>query len=216
MIAAAINADPRPTTPPKPATRHGAETPVLDWRERLVCSRCGSRQVDMVARVKCARSPLLPPRIMSRPTVHCSSLVVAPTEGDLVVPNSSQLPSRTRAWPPDGVGAPLTRERTGNLHHDPGRNFRQPRGRACDNCRPGAPCLPARVEVWAHKHERSSGQFENAPCTGVVRQPPVPDLSPQLRPPVPFPVAVLFPGSRARGGPQPASSATQSPSRIGV
>ena len=43
------------------AVRYGAETPVLDWRERLVCSRCGSRQVDMVARVKCARSPLLPP-----------------------------------------------------------------------------------------------------------------------------------------------------------
>jgi hypothetical protein len=24
------------------------KTPVLDWRERLVCSRCGSRQADMV------------------------------------------------------------------------------------------------------------------------------------------------------------------------
>jgi len=47
----------------------------------LVCSWRGSRQVDMVARVKCARSPLLPPRIMSPQTVHCSSLVVAPTEG---------------------------------------------------------------------------------------------------------------------------------------
>ena len=30
------------------AARYGAETAVLDWRERLVCSRCGSRQVDMV------------------------------------------------------------------------------------------------------------------------------------------------------------------------
>ena len=65
MIAAAINADPqwfqhgpdaslrgiefnfRPTTP-KPATRYGAETPLLDWRERLVCSQCGSRKIDMV------------------------------------------------------------------------------------------------------------------------------------------------------------------------
>jgi hypothetical protein len=49
---------------PDPAgmtARYGAHTAVLDWRERLVCSRCGSRQVDMVARVKCARSPLLPP-----------------------------------------------------------------------------------------------------------------------------------------------------------
>jgi hypothetical protein len=35
----------------------------------------------MVARVKCARGPLLPPRIVSPQTVHCSSLVVAPTEG---------------------------------------------------------------------------------------------------------------------------------------
>jgi|HubBroStandDraft_6_1064221.scaffolds.fasta_scaffold174175_2 hypothetical protein len=30
------------------AARHGAETPVLDWPERLVCSRRGSRQVDIV------------------------------------------------------------------------------------------------------------------------------------------------------------------------
>ena len=30
------------------AQRYGAETPVLDWRERLVCSMCGSRQIDMV------------------------------------------------------------------------------------------------------------------------------------------------------------------------
>jgi hypothetical protein len=28
--------------------RYGAETPVFDWRERLVCSRCGNRQIDMV------------------------------------------------------------------------------------------------------------------------------------------------------------------------
>jgi hypothetical protein len=30
------------------AQRYGAETPVPDWRERLVYSRRGSRQVDMV------------------------------------------------------------------------------------------------------------------------------------------------------------------------
>jgi hypothetical protein len=30
--------------------RYGAETPMLDWRERLVCSRCGSRQVDFMQR----------------------------------------------------------------------------------------------------------------------------------------------------------------------
>jgi hypothetical protein len=34
--------------PAEMAARYGAETPVLDWRERLVCSRCSSRQVDMV------------------------------------------------------------------------------------------------------------------------------------------------------------------------
>jgi hypothetical protein len=28
--------------------RYGADVPVLDWRDRLVCSGCGSRAVDMV------------------------------------------------------------------------------------------------------------------------------------------------------------------------
>ena len=54
---------PRWTSPAEMAARYGAETPVLDWRERLVCSRCGNRQVDIVALVKCARGPLLPPRV---------------------------------------------------------------------------------------------------------------------------------------------------------
>jgi hypothetical protein len=30
------------------AERYGAATTVLDWSARLVCSRCGSRQIDMV------------------------------------------------------------------------------------------------------------------------------------------------------------------------
>jgi DNA-directed RNA polymerase subunit RPC12/RpoP len=34
--------------PAEMAARHGAETPVIDWGERLVCSRCGSRRIDMV------------------------------------------------------------------------------------------------------------------------------------------------------------------------
>jgi hypothetical protein len=34
--------------PAEMAIRYGAETPVLDWRERLLPSPCGSRQVDMV------------------------------------------------------------------------------------------------------------------------------------------------------------------------
>jgi hypothetical protein len=42
--------------PAEMAQRYGAETTVPDWRERLICSRCGSQQVDMVARVKCAAS----------------------------------------------------------------------------------------------------------------------------------------------------------------
>jgi hypothetical protein len=34
--------------PAEQAGRYGAETPVLDWRDRLVCSQCVSRQVDML------------------------------------------------------------------------------------------------------------------------------------------------------------------------
>ena len=35
--------------PAEMAARYGAETPVPDWREKkLVCSKCGGRQVDMV------------------------------------------------------------------------------------------------------------------------------------------------------------------------
>jgi len=33
--------------PAEIAARYGAETPRLDWRERLFCSRCGSREPDM-------------------------------------------------------------------------------------------------------------------------------------------------------------------------
>jgi hypothetical protein len=28
--------------------RYGADMPVLEWRERLVCGECGGRRVDMV------------------------------------------------------------------------------------------------------------------------------------------------------------------------
>jgi hypothetical protein len=34
--------------PAEMAAQYGAATSVLDWRERLVCSRCGGRQADMV------------------------------------------------------------------------------------------------------------------------------------------------------------------------
>jgi hypothetical protein len=33
---------------PDPAARYGAQTAILKWRERLVCSRCGSRNIDML------------------------------------------------------------------------------------------------------------------------------------------------------------------------
>jgi hypothetical protein len=34
--------------PAEMAARYGADTSVLDWRDRLVCSKCGGRQADMV------------------------------------------------------------------------------------------------------------------------------------------------------------------------
>jgi hypothetical protein len=34
--------------PGEMAERYGAETTVPDWRQRLVCSPCNSRKVDMV------------------------------------------------------------------------------------------------------------------------------------------------------------------------
>jgi hypothetical protein len=34
--------------PIKIAGQYGAATVVLDWRARLVCSHCGSRNIDMV------------------------------------------------------------------------------------------------------------------------------------------------------------------------
>ena len=34
--------------PAEMAERYGAETAVIGWRGRLVCSKCGGRQIDMV------------------------------------------------------------------------------------------------------------------------------------------------------------------------
>ena len=34
--------------PAEHARRHGAETSILEWRDKLVCSRCGGREIDMV------------------------------------------------------------------------------------------------------------------------------------------------------------------------
>jgi hypothetical protein len=59
-IVGARNAATRSSpTPPRWPPGCGAETPLLDWRERLVCSRRGRRQVDLVVsggRRRCAAS----------------------------------------------------------------------------------------------------------------------------------------------------------------
>jgi hypothetical protein len=34
--------------PAEMARKYGAETSVLDWRDRLLCSECGNRAIDMV------------------------------------------------------------------------------------------------------------------------------------------------------------------------
>jgi len=34
--------------PAEQAERYGGDTPVPEWRDRLVCSQCGSRDIDMV------------------------------------------------------------------------------------------------------------------------------------------------------------------------
>ena len=34
--------------PAEQAQRYGGQMTVLDWCERLICSQCGSREVDMV------------------------------------------------------------------------------------------------------------------------------------------------------------------------
>ena len=34
--------------PAEQAQRHCAEATVIDWHARLVCSNCGSREIDMV------------------------------------------------------------------------------------------------------------------------------------------------------------------------
>jgi hypothetical protein len=34
--------------PAEPSERYGVETTLVDWHARLSCSKCGSRQIDMV------------------------------------------------------------------------------------------------------------------------------------------------------------------------
>jgi hypothetical protein len=42
--------------PVEQARRYGAETKCARWREQLVCSQCGGRQVDMVVTGECRLS----------------------------------------------------------------------------------------------------------------------------------------------------------------
>jgi len=43
--------------PAEMAAHYSAETPVSDWRERLVCSKCGRRHIDMVVTGTKRRGP---------------------------------------------------------------------------------------------------------------------------------------------------------------
>jgi hypothetical protein len=57
--------------PAEMAARYGAETPVLDWREGVVCSRCGSRQAGMLVsgdKTGGSRGEPLPIAIVKRQT----------------------------------------------------------------------------------------------------------------------------------------------------
>jgi hypothetical protein len=44
-VIAAIKSSP---IPPSRLSDYGAEMTVPEWRDRLVCSKCGSREIDMV------------------------------------------------------------------------------------------------------------------------------------------------------------------------
>jgi hypothetical protein len=76
--------------PAEHAQRYGAEMPVPEWRERLVCSGCGSRDVDMVPgrQVHLGRSRRL--------------LHLAPAEMTFVA-NSSRCVCAHRGGSPGGI-----------------------------------------------------------------------------------------------------------------
>ena len=60
--------------PAEMAERYGADTSILDWRERLVCSECGSREVDMVVSGTEGVSPALPSTALRFPFILCSRI----------------------------------------------------------------------------------------------------------------------------------------------
>jgi hypothetical protein len=46
--------------PAEMAQRYGAATSVLDWRQRLVCSKCGGRQINDFSALRLKPLPPLP------------------------------------------------------------------------------------------------------------------------------------------------------------
>jgi hypothetical protein len=73
--------------PTEMAARYSADSPVLDWKHRLLCSRCGSREVDMVLTGKC-----FPPAVM-QPSAGCVALTISrcvALTGATVVPKTRE------------------------------------------------------------------------------------------------------------------------------
>jgi hypothetical protein len=56
------------------AERYGADMTVPEWRERLVCSQCGSRNVDMVVTGDRAAVALTGPALSKSPSRPLSTL----------------------------------------------------------------------------------------------------------------------------------------------
>jgi hypothetical protein len=70
--------------PAEQAQRYGPEVTVLDWRERPVCSKCGSRHVDMLVTGRSGAESREPP---APPLVNRSAGVVTP-----MIPSRSLYP----------------------------------------------------------------------------------------------------------------------------
>ena len=57
--------------PAEMAERYGADTSILDWRERLVCSECGGREVTWSSAGLSGASPALPSTAHRFPFIFC-------------------------------------------------------------------------------------------------------------------------------------------------
>ena len=98
--------------PAEMADRYGARTPVPDWRARLVCGQCGSRQVDLVVSGGSSTSDMRPQPVTAaayhvpadRPLLI--SRCCAQPRGDLVVPNVPPVHGRGRLMGKESYGLP--------------------------------------------------------------------------------------------------------------